>query len=90
DPLLKSAESAAARNIGRPSLHPYVVAAFEGLSQAGLINTEQSAKSHFAAVRNWIAANSPNCHLEPEDIGDEGIRGHFSPLFNALKKNSKQ
>lgn len=76
--------------LGRPTIKNHVAATFEALLAEGRINIEISAKSHFPLIRNWIAENDSSGNLNAPHIGDEGIRGHFSPLFKELKKNRKQ
>lgn len=83
-------EVAPVKTVGRPSIGVYITAAFEGLNKAGRIDTSHSAISHFPMVRQWIKNNRPDCHLDANNIGDEGIRAHFSPRFNALKRHRKQ
>lgn len=78
------------KTVGRPSIGIYINAAFAGLNEAGMINTSNSAISHFPMVREWIKNNRPDCHMEASAIGDEGVRAYFAPLFKNLKKNRKQ
>jgi hypothetical protein len=75
---------------GRPTIKPYVEAAFHALNKKEKIDCSKSASSHFDLVRDWIASNIPDCPKPAHEIGNEGIRAHFSPLFKALKKNRIQ
>lgn len=73
--------------IGRPSIQHHVRAAFEAMNVAGQIDPERSARSHYAFVKQWI---NQNTSCAADDLSDEGIRAHFSPLFKALKTDRKQ
>lgn len=75
---------------GRPSISKHVTSAFNFLRAEGEIDLKRSAKSHYPMVRTWIAANASGANVEAKELSDEGIRRHFSPLFKALKENSKQ
>jgi hypothetical protein len=75
---------------GRPSVGPYIQKAAQALLKQGKINPEHSAKSHFPAIRNWLAQHSQDMPVPPLSINDETIRQHFANTFNALKKTNKQ
>lgn len=79
-----------ARKRGRPAIGPYVKTAFAELLNAGEIDTNASAKSHFEKVRAWVLKNKSADQIDGLTFGDEGIRTHFSPLFKELKRNRKQ
>ncbi|MCD9149256.1 hypothetical protein [Pseudophaeobacter flagellatus] len=75
---------------GRPSIKADVEEAFATLLQKGLIDISKSAKSHFPLVRQCLQTIQPGASYSDTKPGDEGIRTHFSPLFNELKKTNKQ
>lgn len=73
---------------GRPSIKRYVDDAFDDLHSKGKIELGASAKSHYPMIRQWISERTSDFDAKP--LSDEGIRGHFSPRFNELKKTNKQ
>ena len=75
---------------GRPSIEEPVTGAFHALHALGKINTNFSMKSHYPLVRKWIEFNYLKEVIDANTISNEGIRGHFSPLFKALKTTNKQ
>lgn len=79
-----------AKPSGRPSLGPAITKAFKALNEAGKINPTRSQKSHFPLVREWLSTNDTGLSSDPSQITDEGIRAHFSILFNALRETRKQ
>lgn len=87
---LERAETPVQVKKGRPTIKNHVMAAFDALLADGRINTDISAKSHFPMVKDWIAQHDTKQKLTVSNMSDEGIRAHFSPLFNALKENRKQ
>ncbi|MFB9151626.1 hypothetical protein [Roseovarius ramblicola] len=86
----RQAGSALTRAPGRPSIRQAVEHAFEALHEAGKIDTGQSMKSHFPAVRRWLDLNRPDLPAPASKLTDEGIRAYFSPKFRALKESKKQ
>jgi len=79
-----------AKTKGRPGIAPDVVAAFKALHQEGKIDVSKSAKFHFPMIREYLQTTHPDRFPTSKKVGSEGIRAHFSPLFNALKKDRKQ
>lgn len=75
---------------GRTTIKRYVGEAFDALLADGLIKTSKPAKANYSLVRNWLKENRPEVGADDRKPSDEGIRAHFSPLFNNLKENSKQ
>ena len=75
---------------GRPSVARSIRAAANALLQAGQIDVSRSARSHHPNIRNWLLENTDDLPVAPEDIHDETLRQHFSPIFNELKKTNKQ
>lgn len=71
---------------GRPSVQADVKAAFQGLKELGRIDPDCSAKHHYPMVRQWIGENIQNPVVAADKLSDEGIRAHFSHLFNELQK----
>jgi len=78
------------RQVGRPSIKLHIQEAFSDLEGSGKIDVNESAKSHFPLVREHMRSTYPDLYPKDGKLGDEGIRSHFSPLFKALKKTSKQ
>ena len=75
---------------GRPSIKAYIEDAFHGLHADGQIDVSQPLKAHYPLVRHWLQAHRAEFEANDSNPPDEGIRKHFSPLFKALKQNSKQ
>lgn len=75
---------------GRPTIKGYLEDAFAALDAAGLIDVQKPAKAHYPLVRHWLQENKPEAGATKDKPSDEGIRAHFSPLFNSLKKTRKQ
>lgn len=75
---------------GRPSIREHVKEAFDDLLANDLIDPSVAAKNHFELLRKWLRAHKPEAGYTSTKPSDEGIRAHFSPLFNELKKNRKQ
>ena len=85
--------SAQATNViksGRPSIREHVKEAFDDLLANDLIDPSVAAKNHFELVRKWLRAHKPEAGYTCTKPSNEGIRAHFSPLFNELKKSKKQ
>ncbi|WP_424177139.1 hypothetical protein [Yoonia sp. TsM2_T14_4] len=78
------------RQAGRPSIKLDVQKAFSALEKLGGIDVERSAKAHFPLIRQHMRTTNPDRYPESYKLGDEGIRSHFTPLFNELRKSSKQ
>ncbi len=78
------------RSSGRPSIKADVEAAFHTLNKQGKIDVSLSAKAHFDMVRTHMRNAEPGKYPETYQLGYEGIRRHFMPLFKELSKNSKQ
>jgi hypothetical protein len=72
---------------GRPSAKPHIEAAFAALEQSGVIDPTKSKRSHYPSITQWITENTS---YDGARLSDEGIREHFSPLFEALKHRRKQ
>jgi hypothetical protein len=75
---------------GRPSIKLHIHEAFSDLENSGNIDINVSAKSHYPLIREHMRKTHPDLYPKDRKLGDEGIRYHFSPLFNELKKNRKQ
>jgi len=75
---------------GRPLVSRSIRAAANALLQAGQIDVSRSARSHHPDIRNWLIENTDDLPVAPQDIHDETLRQHFSPIFNELKKTNKQ
>ena len=78
------------KRTGLPTIKNDVEATFHALNALGEINVNLSAKAHYELVRQHLRSVHPKTYSEDGKPGDEGIRAHFSPLFKALKENSKQ
>ncbi|WIY24566.1 hypothetical protein [Parasedimentitalea psychrophila] len=78
------------KKTGRPTIKDDVEAAFRALNALGEINVNLSAKAHFDLVRQQLHNTHPQKYPEDGKPGNEGIRPHFTLLFNELKENSKQ
>lgn len=75
---------------GRPSIKLHIHEAFSDLKNSSNIDINISAKSHYPLIREHMRNTHPDLYPKDRKLGDEGIRYHFSPLFNELKKNRKQ
>ncbi len=79
-----------AAETGRPTIRGFIEDSFEALLADGLIEVQKPAKAHYPLVRSWLMRNKPEANATETTPSNEGIRRHFSPLFNDLKKNHKQ
>ncbi|SFS22256.1 hypothetical protein [Yoonia litorea] len=75
-----------AKTVGRPKIGPHIEAAFKSLHQANKIDVSASAKSHFPMVQLQLRKMYPDIYPPERMLSNEGIRAHFSPLFNELKE----
>jgi hypothetical protein len=78
------------RQAGRPSIKLHIQEAFSDLNDTNNIDINFPAKSHYPLIREHMRNMHPDLYPEDRKLGDEGIRFHFSPLFNELKKSRKQ
>jgi hypothetical protein len=78
------------RQAGRPSIKLHIHEAFSDLKNSSNIDINLPAKSHYPLIREHMRNTHPDLYPKDRKLGDEGIRSHFSPLFNELKKNRKQ
>lgn len=85
-----SAHPPALKAPGRPTIKHAIEEAFRALQDAGEIDPNKPAGTHYPKVRNWLRKHRTDLPKDPMSISNEGIRAHFSPLFNALRKNRKQ
>lgn len=76
--------------IGRPSIKEHVTDAFNALHKKGQIRPQDSAKSHYPLVRQWLREHRPDLRVTDTKPSDEGIRAHFAPLFDAISTRRKQ
>ncbi|AGI73765.1 hypothetical protein OA238_c38180 [Octadecabacter arcticus 238] len=78
------------RPVGRPSMKLHIQEAFSALEKSGKIDINEPAKPHFRLVREHMRNAHPDLYPKAHKLGDEGIRSHFAPLFNELRKTNKQ
>jgi len=69
---------------GRPGYKTQILKAYAALNAAGKIDVQNSLQSHYPSVREWLETN-----LSDAAPNDNTLQRHLSPIFNALKKNSK-
>jgi hypothetical protein len=88
--LAEKSETTTSVRAGRPSIKEHVQEAFDALAAIGLIDTSAAARKHFEPIRDWLRTNKPDAGYTDGIPSNEGIRAHFAPLFNELRKNRKQ
>ncbi|WP_171206140.1 hypothetical protein [Ruegeria sp. HKCCA0235A] len=90
DPLLKAQPYPVPAKAGRPSIKEDVEAAFRVLAAQEQIDVSLPAKANIDRVRQQMRVAHPQKYPLADKPGYEGIRPHFSPLFEDLKNARKQ
>lgn len=90
DPLLKAQPFPVPVKAGRPSIKEDVETAFRVLAAQEQIDVSLPAKANIDRVRQQMRAANPQKYPHADKPGYEGIRLHFAPFFEELKKARKQ
>lgn len=77
-------------SVGRPSIKEHITDAFNALHQKGQIRPHDTARSHYPLVRQWLRDHHPDLRVTDAKPSDEGIRAHFTPLFEGISGHRKQ
>lgn len=77
-------------SVGRPSIREDIQAAFHALNEAGKIDPNASCSSHYPMLRKWLAMNCSHIVVTDTKPGDEALRRHIKPLFDALANGSQK